>query len=67
VLVLTLVRNLKDGPQSLISLLSLVRRILGVFHLVGELEEGVFDVVEAVWWRFAVAGTADRWHFVVLF
>jgi hypothetical protein len=32
------------------ALLALMRGILGVFHLVAELEEGVFDVVKASWW-----------------
>jgi hypothetical protein len=43
-------------------LLALVRGVLGIFHLVGELEEGVFDVVEALWRRLAVAGCAKGRH-----
>jgi hypothetical protein len=58
--------NLKNGPQGLIPLLALVWRVFGVLHLVGELEECVFDVVEAIWWRFAVAGAANRRHSGVL-
>ena len=34
----TLMGDLKDRPQHLVLLLALVRRILGVLHLVGELE-----------------------------
>lgn len=38
-------------------------RGLGIFHLVGEFEEGVFYVFEARGWGFAVAaGGADGWH-----
>ncbi len=55
---LTLVRDLHDGPEGFVFLLALVRRGLRVFHLVGELEERVFDVFEAWRWRFAVAACA---------
>lgn len=34
--------DLENGPQDLVSLLALVRRILGVLHLVAELEQRVF-------------------------
>lgn len=54
--------DLEDRPQHLVLLLALVRCVLGVLHLVGELEEGVFDVVETLWRRFAVAGCAERRH-----
>jgi hypothetical protein len=54
--------DLKDRPEHLVPLLSFVRRIFGVFHLVCELEERVFDVVEAVWWGFAVSRAADGRH-----
>lgn len=43
-------------------LFALVRGVLSIFHFVGEFEEGVFDVIEAVWWRFAVFGTANWGH-----
>jgi hypothetical protein len=43
-------------------LLALVRGVLGILHLVGELEEGVFDVVETLWRRLAVAGCAKGRH-----
>jgi hypothetical protein len=58
----TLMGDLEDRPQHLVLLLALVRRILGVFHLVGELEQGVFNVVEALWRRLTVAGCAERRH-----
>ncbi len=58
----TLMRDLEDGPQHLVLLFALVTRILGVLELVLEFEEGVFDVFEAVWWRFAVFCTADGRH-----
>lgn len=59
--------DLEDGPQHLVLLLALVARVLGVFEPVLELEEGVFDVVEAVGRGFAVfAGAAYRWHDVCL-
>lgn len=47
--------NLKNGPQDLVSLLALMRGVLGVLHLVAELEQRIFQVVEAVWRRFTVA------------
>lgn len=55
-------RDLEDGPQALLPRLARVRRRLGVLHLVGEFEEGVFDVVEAFGWGLAVLGCADGWH-----
>lgn len=57
-------RYLEDGPHALISLLPFMRLVGGVFHLVLEFEEGVFDVFEAVWWGFAVAARGTDWrHF----
>lgn len=53
-MILTLVGDLKDRPQHLMLLLALVACIFGVFHLVGELEESILDVLEAIWWRLAV-------------
>lgn len=44
-------------------LLSLMRSILRVLHLVAELEEGIFYIVEPCWWGFAVPGCADGRHF----
>lgn len=55
--------DLKDGPEHLVFLFAFVAGVLGVFHFVLEFEERVFDVFEAVWWRFAVLGRADGGHF----
>lgn len=44
----TLVSDLKYWPQNLIPLLSFVRGILCILHLVAEFEEGVFDVIKAI-------------------
>ena len=63
----TLMGDLEDRPQHLVLLLALVRRVLGVLHLVGELKQRVFDVVEALWRRLAVAGCAERRHDYCLF
>lgn len=54
---------LKNRPQHLVLLLALVRRVLGVLHLVAEFQERVFYVVEARRWGFAVARGADGGHF----
>lgn len=54
--------NLEDGPEGLVALFALVGGVLGVFHLVAEFEEGVFDVVEAGGRGFAGAGGADGGH-----
>lgn len=59
----TLMGDLKDGPEHFVLLFAFVRGGLGVFHFVFEFEEGVFDVLEAVWWRLAVFGGADCGHF----
>lgn len=59
----TLMCDLEHRPHHLVLLLALVRGVFGVFHLVGELEERVFDVVEAVGRGFAVLCAADGWHF----
>lgn len=44
-------------------LLSLVRCVLGVLHLVAKLQQGIFKIVKPVRWRSAVARWANRWHF----
>lgn len=48
-------RDLEDGPERFLPLLALVRRGFGVLHLVGKLEQGVFDILEAVRWGLAIA------------
>ena len=58
----TLVSDLEDRPLHLVLLFALVTRVLGVLHLVGELEESILDVVEAIRWRLAVSCATDRWH-----
>lgn len=55
--------DLEDGPENFVFLFAFVAGGLGVFHFVFEFEKGVFDVFEAFWWRLAVLGGADRWHF----
>jgi len=54
--------DLEYWPQDLGAPLSFVRGVLSVFHRVAELEERVFDVVEAVGGRLASARGADGWH-----
>jgi hypothetical protein len=58
-----LVRDLENGPCHFVLFLALVRRVLGIFHLVRELEECVFQVFEA-FGRAPLAGarSADGWH-----
>lgn len=55
--------DLEDGPDHFVLLLSFVRGIFGILELVGEFEQSVFDVFEAVGRRLAVFGAADRRHF----
>jgi hypothetical protein len=60
----SLVRYLEDGPDHFVLFLAFSGRVFSVFHLVGEFEEGVFQVVEAVWRGFfGGARGADGWHF----
>lgn len=58
----TMMGDLKDGPENFMTLFAFVCGVLGVFHLVAEFQEGVFDVVEAVRWGFAVARGAYWRH-----
>jgi len=54
---------LKNRPGHFVALFLVGGGGLGVFELVGEFEEGVFDVFEAGGWGFARArGCADWWH-----
>ena len=62
----TLMSDLKYGPKHLVLLLAFVTGILGVFHLVAEFQQSVFDVLEAIRWRFAVFGGPDSGHLVEL-
>lgn len=43
-------------------LFTVVRGVFGIFHLIVEFEEGVFDVIVAVWWGFAISRAADWRH-----
>jgi len=58
----TLVADLEDGPENFVFLLSLMRSILGIFHLIAELEQSIFDIVEAGRRRFAISGCANGRH-----
>lgn len=46
--------DLEDRPENFLAFLPLVRGVLGVLHLVAELQESVFEIVEAVWWRLSI-------------
>ncbi len=61
---LTLMRNLEYGPKHLVAPLALVGRVLGVAHLIAELEQRVFNVLKALGRRLAVARGADCRHFL---
>lgn len=54
--------DLEDWPDHFVLFLSFVRGIFGILELVGEFEQSVFDVFEAVGRRLAVSGAADRRH-----
>jgi len=58
----TLVTDLEYGPENFIFLLSFMRGILCILHLIAEFKQGIFDIVEARWWRFAIARGADWRH-----
>lgn len=47
------------------SLFALVRSVLGVLHLIAELQQGIFEIIESIRWGFAVTRGANRWHFGV--
>ena len=55
--------DLENRPQNLISLLAFVGIVLRILHLVGELEEGIFDIVEPFRRRFSVARGTHRRHY----
>lgn len=44
------------------SLLAFVRGVFGIFHLIAEFKEGIFDIVEAIWGGLAGSRAADRRH-----
>jgi len=51
----TLVGDLKNRPQDLMSFFPLVRRILGIFHLVAKFKEGILYVIKTIWRWLAIA------------
>ena len=51
----TLVSDLEDWPQNLLSLLPFMRSILGIFHLIAKFKQSVLDIVEAIWWRLSIS------------
>lgn len=54
--------DLKYRPKDLMSFLSLVRGVLGVFHLVAELKERILDVLKPIGRWFAIPSGSDRRH-----
>ena len=50
--------DLENGPHHFVLLLSLMRCILRILHLVLELEQRILDVLEALWRRLPVSGTS---------
>ena len=58
--------DLKYRPQNLMSFLSFVGSVLGVLHLITEFEEGVFNIVKAIRWGFAITRRTYRWHFLLM-
>ena len=62
---LTLMTDLKNWPQNLVPLLALVRRVLCVLHLIAELEQSVFQIVEAIRRRFPIARRSYGRHYLL--
>lgn len=58
----TLMGDLENGPQNLMPLLALMRRILSILHLVAEFEEHIFKVVKSIRWWLATASRPYWWH-----
>ena len=61
----TLMGDLEHGPDHFLLFLSFMRSILGILEFVGEFEQRVFEVFEAIGWGLAVSGATDRRHFGV--
>lgn len=59
---LTLVTDLEYGPEDFVFLLSFMGGVLGIFHLIAELKQGIFEIVEASWGRLAIARGANGRH-----
>ncbi len=62
----TLVGDLEYRPQDLMPLLTLMRSVLCILHLVAELEQGIFDIIKAIWRWLATACRAYWRHRKVL-
>lgn len=58
----TLMSDLENGPQNLMPLLALMRRILSILHLVAEFEERIFKIVKSIGWWLATASRPYWWH-----
>lgn len=43
-------------------LLSIVRRVFGIFHFIAELQQGVLYIIEACRWWFTIARGSYRRH-----
>ena len=59
---LTLVTDLEYGPEDFVFLLSFMGGVLGIFHLIAELKQGIFEIVEASRGRLAIARGANGRH-----
>lgn len=55
--------DLEYGPEDFVFLLSFVGGVFGIFHLIAELEQGIFEIVKASGRRLAIARRADGRHF----
>lgn len=51
----TLMAYLEYRPHDFMALFAFMRGILGVFHLVTEFEQRIFNVVEAIWRWLSIA------------
>lgn len=58
----TLMGDLENGPQNLMPLLALMRRVLSILHLVAEFEKRVFKIVKSIGWWLATACRPYWWH-----
>ena len=59
--ILTLMCDLKDWPERFVLLFAFVAGVLGILHLVLELEQSIFDILEAIWrWLAVLSCTYGR-------
>ena len=54
--------DLEYRPEDFVFFLSFVRGILGIFHFIAELEQGIFEIVKASGGRLAIARGSDGRH-----